>query len=47
MSTKEKVNKFHRDYKRFEALKYDIENGTKLPLHKLEEFERLKKIFNK
>ena len=39
------MDKWDKNYHRYEALKYDVENGVRLSKHKSEEFEKLKKYF--
>lgn len=45
MKEVKKMDKWHKDYHRYEATKWDLENGAVLPPHKLEQYEKLKKIF--
>ncbi len=39
------MEKGHPDFLRFQALKWDLEHGARLPKHKLLEFKRLQKAF--
>ena len=44
---KVKANRWHSKYHRYEAIKWDIENGVILLPHKKSEYQRSREIFEK